>query len=867
MLNLNKCLELYKSYIFLSTIILLTNKIQKSMQKTSKIQKDLFRFVTFRGVNLLSQKTRNLRFVFHPDLTKSVLLNQLGTKAKESDKNIQQVLSSYKAFENYQEVRNVHPNLFDFFDEVNKRKVKIQQLTELSKRKELLLTQKQILHLFDQLFYQVLTQKSNMVKQAISNLLLANHLVSNHNEISKSKIEKTNDVKIVIPKRLIKMLKLYRYPSCKTELYGVHNLGFADFRKIEQEVCCYVPGEVSHIENIMAREYKERSTRNLVRTEDTYEKTTEAEIENLSDVSTTTRNELSSEIASILDQERTSNYGGSFGVSGEYMGVTISADAHADFSNSNSSSYSNTEAKNYAEEVTNRAVEKIIQKTTEKRASKIIKEYEENNRHGFDNRNGDKHVTGVYRWLDIIYTNKMINYGKKLMIEFMLPEPAAFYKRALAYIPTETMPNNSGVNIEDNDTPKSLTDLGINSHTDITRENYNNLANEYGIRVTAPLDATKNITQSFAPVPPIKQSGDDWTHQFSINIEQDYQAESVNGTYSFRWKALSGEKAYFTFKIGSVTGGKTDLRGAQQTTNGTINGNLNPKVTNALPVQFTGDKLYTYGVTINVACKLSSSKFQEWQLNTYNQLLEAYNNLLEQYNNENISSSEVESTNSDTKSTNPAMHRSIEQRELKRMCIEMLMKPFCKEQGKDNFFDIDACNLYKIPQVNQNRAFELYASHVKFFEQAFDWKIMSYLFYPYYWADKCDWADLIQSESTDPIFEAFLQSGMARLIVPVRTEFSSAISYYMETGEIWNGGDLVPETDDELYLSIEEEIKTIEGYVEDEWQTRVPTSLAIIQGKSAYLDNEGLPCCDDINNSENSPSILPSSDVLQIIKS
>ena len=46
-------------------------------------------------------------------------------------------------------------------------------------------------------------------------------------------------------------------------VYGVTNLGIADFRRVEQEVCCYVPGEVSHIENIMAREFKERSTRSL----------------------------------------------------------------------------------------------------------------------------------------------------------------------------------------------------------------------------------------------------------------------------------------------------------------------------------------------------------------------------------------------------------------------------------------------------------------------------------------------------------------------------------------------------------------------------------------------------------------------------
>ena len=34
---------------------------------------------------------------------------------------------------------------------------------------------------------------------------------------------------------------------------------------------------------------------------------------------------------------------------------------------------------------------------------KIVEEFEENNKHGFDNTKGDKHVVGVYRWVDKIY--------------------------------------------------------------------------------------------------------------------------------------------------------------------------------------------------------------------------------------------------------------------------------------------------------------------------------------------------------------------------------------------------------------------------------------------------------------------------------
>ena len=148
------------------------------------------------------------------------------------------------------------------------------------------------------------------------------------------------------------------------ELYGVNRLGIGVFRKVEQEVCCYVPGEVSRIENIMAREYKERHTRSLSSSETTTEESTETEIENQTDTSSTVRNELQSEIAKVLEKGTDIGAGASAGVSGEYMGVTVSADGSFDYASANSASQSDTDAKTYAQEVVNNALERIVQKTS-----------------------------------------------------------------------------------------------------------------------------------------------------------------------------------------------------------------------------------------------------------------------------------------------------------------------------------------------------------------------------------------------------------------------------------------------------------------------------------------------------------------------
>jgi hypothetical protein len=122
----------------------------------------------------------------------------------------------------------------------------------------------------------------------------------------------------------------------------------------------------------------------------------------------------------------------------------------------------------------------------------------------------------------------------------------------------------------------------------------------------------------------------------------------------------------------------------------------------------------------------------------------------------------------------------------------------------------------------------------------------------------------MQTESDDMIFQAFLQSSMARVVVPIRQQFTEAFAYYLQSGEIWLGNELVAGEGNDLYLSIAEEMQTIAGVVEDEWETRVPTTLAIIQGKSAYLEEEGLPCCNDIQR-DFTTNIIGSEDTLQII--
>lgn len=845
------------------------------MAKTTRpITTDLFRFVTFRSPEALMYGTQNLGYLFHPDIVNSNIKHcpVPSQDGKDDDRVWKEYLAKLPSFDTKDALRAFNPELFDYANTVHRAKTPVASIDKESAPKVKVLNQEQEIKLFDSLIGEVLSQKSSDIRSAISRMLITNHVLKHGGKrLAELGIKRLNDLRIEIPKEVIACYKPWRFKPCGGSLEGVQSLGVADFRRVEQEVCCYVPGEVSHVENILAKEYKERSTRNFVRTEDTFETESETTIENLTDVTTATRNEISSEIANVIEQEKTNNYGGSLGVSAEYFGAQIDVNAYADFSTSNSSSYSNTQAQTYAEEVTKRALERIVQKTTTRRTSKIIKEFEEANKHGFDNRLGDKHITGIYRWLDIIYKNRLVNYGKRLMVEFMVPEPAEFYKNILKYRPG--LSDSSGEDPNAPEAPKTLQEFGINSAADITEALAMNAGSYFGVTLTPLPAGTKTLSMSLNPPGPVNHNRNINSQSLgNITVDADYEADTITGSYTYTYRAdswSSPQQAFCDYTFGGhiVYSGK-DYSGQKKTKTVSVNVNINPNLPGMIPVAVSYSGCFgVYGaVTIN--CVLKASVISDWKSNAYNALLAAYNQKLEAYNQELEAleaEGELQAEEQSGGSSNPAMNRIIEQREIKRICIEMLMKPYCYTQGKDNNTDYNACDLYVIPQVNQTKAFTEYTRVVKFFEQAIDWQIMSYLFYPYYWADKCDWADLMQSESNDLVFQAFLQSGMGRVVVPIREQFTHAFVYYIETGEIWLGNDLVPGAESDLYLSIAEELATIEGTVEEEWETRVPTTLAIVQGKSAFLEEEGLPCCHLVENEDSTNNILGTDDTLQII--
>lgn len=217
--------------------------------------------------------------------------------------------------------------------------------------------------------------------------------------------------------------------------YGIKNLGIGEFRRLEQTFCCYEPGEVASIENIMQGEYREKSSKRLRRTEETTTTETKVEKELLTDTTTAERYSMQNQVSQVLSQSTSASAYANFSI-----GQKANVGSNLGF-NSNKQE-SNNQAVNYAKDVTVRALERVVKNVREEQIIKVTEEFEEKNMHGYDNRGGTDHVAGVYRFIDKIYKNQIVNYGKRLMYEFAIPQPSQMHLKA---VKAKGAVNNAGI--------------------------------------------------------------------------------------------------------------------------------------------------------------------------------------------------------------------------------------------------------------------------------------------------------------------------------------------------------------------------------------------------------------------------------------
>lgn len=582
--------------------------------------------------------------------------------------------------------------------------------------------------------------------------------------------------------------------------HEVRVLGIADLMLVEQELARYELGEISHIENVLKSELRDRKHTVTQTTEETI--TTETEQVELKekDLSSVERFELQTESQKVINETTSIDAGVS--VTASYG--PVSSTANFNYANSNSLTDSQRSASNFARETTSKAVSKIETRTLERTQRRSLRQVEEVNQHTFDNKEGEDNIAGIYRFVDKIYKAQIVNYGKRLMLEFIVPEPSAFLRFALTKQPYSsvnvTLPEPPGYCLGNGKTFVPLT------AQDIDRYNYMYWTSKYNVEDVQPPPTQTLVTSAsmISGVKDLEMYDEGESKEFfnnkniSVDIPDGYRPVNADVVIDaeLNIKDESNDVAFVHLLIDKrtiINNGHTQVSFA----NGTWQ--------NVAIAMNTWNKV-AYATVVNIFCRLTEEKEQKWKINTFNAIMNAYKDQKTKYDNA-MEAERIRAGFSEIRGSNPLVNRETERTELKKNCIAMLTG-----QRFDSF---DAMNWNVGPEGYPEIDFEEAAaegSFISFFEQAFEWNNMTYIFYPYFWANKKEWVTLSQLNDDDILYTRFLQAGAARVNIPVRTGFETSMLNYLDTNIIWPAEGTLVNTEsgqpNPLHVSVVDELKS-----------------------------------------------------------
>jgi tetratricopeptide (TPR) repeat protein len=616
----------------------------------------------------------------------------------------------------------------------------------------------------------------------------------------------------------------------------VKPIGIGDLLVVKQSLERYEPSEVAHIENVLRGESKKRSHRRLDRTEDVITVDRESNEESEKELQSTARFELKAEAETVSQENLSAEISAS--VSGKYGMIDFSVNTGMSYSTSKTESVRS--AANFAKDTVDRSLTRVQKRVREERVSKRVYEVEELNEHGLDNTKGGGNLAGIYRYVDKRYRAQVYNYGKRLMFEFVVPDPAAFLKTAFAF-------NKENGDAPVRPTAPTLPALVIDQIDDTI---VNDWAARYNLTGIEPMPAEQTVASL-----PIQMTNAGWsTREFTLDVPPGYEAASARATGT-RERGTNGASGLYCSVGGENHLLGNDQRGQVVETFDQPYANVgNPRTKLGVSVLCYG--MVSFSFNLDVVTHRTEEHLRDWQLKAYAKIMEAYERAVSQYQSDlndwqNKQAAYDEKGRSGIRGLNPGMNQEMMRTELKKHCITMLARQFDSDPSDDDTFDA----IRSLPMhVTRNGksvpvdipAIDLDAARregriIQFLEQAFEWPQLTYLLYPYFWAQMPDrWLEAQRYyEEIDPLFAKFLQAGSARVLIAVRPAYEVPVMHYLYTREPWNGGE-APGIDDVLYKPIYEELRDQQDDLNgatpygDPWEVVVPTSLVYLQ-ESAEL--------------------------------
>lgn len=600
--------------------------------------------------------------------------------------------------------------------------------------------------------------------------------------------------------------------------------GMTDVKVVRSHVIGYEDSEIAQIENVLQGETRARRFRNLSRREENTQTQTEKTVTEEKEIKTEDQSSLKSSVENTLKESLDLKVG--FDLKAK-IGENVQIGLNTSFGFSRSSEETRKASSDFAKDVTNRAARKVAETVRTTIETRLLQETEETIDHGFDAKDAQRNIVGLYQWIVKVNRVQIFTIGdqKRAVLDGVILQPG---QRLLG------APAQAGTTVPPAPPPPSLDVLP----SDIHPWNYLSLAAKFGASsIPAPPPLTANV--SFSSAGPQGQA-DPKESTFAVGqdlaLPEGVAAAYVTVTLSAEvFVELDHENAM------AVIGGQTMICVGRDLAEQVIALDNHAKEIRlsetkilageklAIPFTFYGGQVAGYAVAVDVTCVRTQEAYEAWQVSVYGALRSANSKAQQDYNEQAARATLEKAYNV---GPSPGKVDQIVREEIKRCVIAVL----AKQSASGSFYD-DLNNFYALGSYAD------IAQRCLFFEHALEWENMTYILYPYFWADGRNdgWTKHLNRDEKDDDLVTFLKSGAARVVVPVRPLPKDAGTTVQDFASYLKAMSLpqLPELLDvgsPLYLAITEEVKAKDGAepetFDDEWEVRVPTELVRLRSDS-----------------------------------
>ncbi len=380
--------------------------------------------------------------------------------------------------------------------------------------------------------------------------------------------------------------------------YAIGNLHL-----VKRRLLGYSLGEVSHIESVMADEKKVRAQHELV--EDESRRSSHA-TQHASHDDERTGNGMSLESQvrkTLLEQfqvDYTTNYGPptESKQSGSYTLKPIGTAPTRE---------GETKQTNLARRITERAAQRVSSGLSEQRLQHRRHARHSETSQCFDRRGRSDNQRGIYRWLDARYRCWVVRIGRRLMLEYFVPHPAARFKAA--------QHNLSGIDLSE---PLSPARRGVRQFHDISLDPlsdlyYATLSATYAVDANPPPPEHAYVSAVFETGTPLLSQ--------SVALPSGYATDTATVAPATDTTGLTASGWIGTTDF-AVTG---DGQARKQTV-------ALAAQTDSLPVSVViGGDAGTFGLHVEVNLLRTETLVSTWKSQLYDRLMDGYRRQLARY--------------------------------------------------------------------------------------------------------------------------------------------------------------------------------------------------------------------------------------------